>query len=176
MAEKEPKTPKDANPKTTQDVKDAPPKLKPGPNNPDEASAFVSEVKKATDQFAQIIHSHEPYKIQDAYSDYVLRYYKLLVQVENYFLDASTEAVLEFVDDMMCKCMRMETEREWENQALCKDPRVSSDTIPQPHTIMNKLEALPNFKKFEGGEQFAIAELFRNLQKCTMPPLKQPVT
>ena len=30
---------------------------------------------------------------------------------------------------------------------------------------MNKLEALPNFKKFEGGEQFAIANLFRNLQK-----------
>ena len=31
---------------------------------------------------------------------------------------------------------------------------------------MNKLEALPDFKKFEGGEQFAIAELFRNLQKA----------
>ena len=30
---------------------------------------------------------------------------------------------------------------------------------------MNKLEALPDFKKFEGGKQFAIAELFRNLQK-----------
>ena len=47
------------------------------------------------------------------------------------------------------------------NQALCKDPQVSSHTIPQPHTIMNKLEALPDFKKFEG-EQFMIAELFRN--------------
>ena len=42
---------------------------------------------------------------------------------------------------------------------------MSSNTIPQPHTIMNKLEALPNFKKFEGGEQFTIAELFRNFQK-----------
>ena len=30
---------------------------------------------------------------------------------------------------------------------------------------MNKLKALPNFKKFEGGEQFATAELFRNFQK-----------
>ena len=29
---------------------------------------------------------------------------------------------------------------------------------------MSKLE-VPDFKKFEGGEQFAIAELFRNLQK-----------
>ena len=103
--------------------------------------------------------------IEDAYSDYVLRYYELLVQVEDYFVDASTEAVLELIVDTTYKCMRMETEREWENQVLCKDPQVSSDTIPQPHTIMNKLEALPKFKKFEGGEQFAITELFRNLQK-----------
>ena len=61
MAEKEPKTPKDANPKPV-DVKVAPPKLKPGPNNRHEASAFVSKIKKATDQFAQTIHSYEPYK------------------------------------------------------------------------------------------------------------------
>ena len=164
MAEKEPKTPKDANPKPPH-VKDAPPKLKPGPNNPDKASTFVFELKKATDQFAQIIHSYEPNKIEDAYSDYVLRYYELLVQVEDYFVDASTEAVLELIVNTTYKCMRMETEREWENQVLCKDPQVSSDTIPQPHTIMNKLEALPKFKKFEGDEQFAITELFRNLQK-----------
>ena len=59
MAEKEPKIPKDANPKPPH-VKDAPPKLKPGPNNPDKASTFVFELKKATDQFAQIIHSYEP--------------------------------------------------------------------------------------------------------------------
>ena len=165
MAEKEPKTSKDANPKPA-DGKVAPPKLKPVPNNPDEASTFVFKIKKATDQFAQTIHSYEPYKIQDVHSDYVLRYYELLVQVEDYFVDTSTEAVLELVDDTTCKCMRMETEREWENQVLCKDPQVSSGTIPQPHTIMNKLEALPDFKKFEGGEQFAIVELFRNLQKA----------
>ena len=29
---------------------------------------------------------------------------------------------------------------------------------------MNRLEAMPNFKKFKGGEQFAISELFRHLQ------------
>ena len=121
MAEKEPKTAKNANPKLP-NVKDAPLKLKPGPNNPDVTSAFVSKIKKATDQFAQIIHSYEPYKIQDAYSDYVLRYYELLVQVEDYFLDASMKTVLELINNMTCKCMRMETEREQENQALCKDP------------------------------------------------------
>ena len=174
VAEKEPNT-KDAKPKLP-DVKDAQPKLKPGPNNPEEASEFVSEIKKATGQFTQIIHSYEPYKIQDMYSDYELRYYELLVQVEDYFLDASMETVLELVDDMTCKCMRMETERERENQALCKDPRVSSNAIPQPHTIMNKLEALPNFKKFEGGEQFQLSSYSETSRKCTMPPLKQPVT
>ena len=47
MAEKEPNT-KDAKLKLP-DVKDAQPKLKPGPNNPEEASKFVSEIKKATD-------------------------------------------------------------------------------------------------------------------------------
>ena len=69
MAEKEPKTPNDTNPKPP-NVKDAPLKLKPGPSNPNEASVFVSEIKKATDQFAQIIHFYEPYKIQDVYSMY----------------------------------------------------------------------------------------------------------
>ena len=120
MAEKEPNT-KEAKPKLP-NVKDTQPKLKPGPHNPEQASEFVSKIKEATDQFTQIIHSYEPYKIQDVYSDYVLRYYELLVQVEDYFLDASTETVLELVNNMMCKYMRMVTERAQENQALCKDP------------------------------------------------------
>ena len=77
MTNKEPNT-KDAKPKLP-DVKDAQRKLNPGTNNPEEASEFLSKIKKATDQFAQIIHSYEPYKIQDMYSDYVLRYYELLV-------------------------------------------------------------------------------------------------
>ena len=34
----------------------------------------------------------------------------------------------------------------------------------QVHHVPNHLEALPGFKKFEGGEQFAISELFRSLQ------------
>ena len=100
MAEKEPNT-KDAKPKLP-DVKDAPLKLKPGLDNPEEASEFVSKIKKATDRFAQVIHSFEPYKIWDAHSDYVLRYYELLVQVEDSFSDASTETVLELIDDMAC--------------------------------------------------------------------------
>ena len=37
--------------------------------------------------------------------------------------------------------------------------------IMQPHPVMNWLEALPGFRKFEVGEQFTIAKLFRHLQR-----------
>ena len=36
----------------------------------------------------------------------------------------------------------------------------------QAHHVLNHLEALPGFKKFEGSEQFAISELFRHLQSA----------
>ena len=54
----------------------------------------------------------------------------------------------------------METEHDKQDQKLCPDPRTSSDNILTGHQAMNKLEALPNFKKFENGEEFAITELF----------------
>ena len=63
---------------------------------------------------------------------------------------------------MMC----MQTEQEHRNQELCKDPHISMDNIMQSHHVMNCLEALPGFKKFEGGEQFAISELFCHLQRA----------
>ena len=56
---------------------------------------------------------------------------------------------------MLC----METEREKQDQALCPDPRVSKDNILTGHQSLNHLEALPNFKTFEGGEEYAITEL-----------------
>ena len=62
--------------------------------------------------------------------------------------------------------MRVDTEWERKEQELCKDPRISTNNIMQPHTVMNRLEALPGFKKFKGGEQFAIAELLRHLQRA----------
>ena len=40
------------------------------------------------------------------------------------------------------------------------------DNIIQVHHLLNHLETLPGFKKFEGGEQFAISELFRHLQSA----------
>ena len=124
----------------------------------------MQQLNEASDKFANTIHQYEPYSIQDAYSDFVGRYYELLSKIEDYFLDASPMVVLELVDDTTCKIMCVETEHKRKEQELCRDPRVSTDNIMQPHKVMNRLEAMPNFKKFEGGEHFAISELFRHLQ------------
>ena len=62
-------------------------KKKPRPNNPEEAEEFVKQVKIAVDKFTEVIHSYEPYKIEDAYTDFVTRYYDLLAEIKNYFKD-----------------------------------------------------------------------------------------
>ena len=127
-------------------------KKKPSPNNLEEASQFVDEINKAANQFAWTIHQYEPYSIQDTYSDFVGTYFEKLCQIDDYFKDASIQSVLDLVDDTTCKVMRVDTEHERREQELFKDPRISTDNIMQPHTVMNRLEALPGFKKFEGGE------------------------
>ena len=53
----------------------------------------------------------------------------------------------------------MKTECDKQDQKCFPDPRTSSNNILTGHQAMNKLEALPNFKKFENGEEFAIIEL-----------------
>ena len=135
-------------------------KKKPGPNHPEEAEEFVKQINK----FMETIHSSKPYKIEDTYTDFVTRYYDLLCEVEDYFKNASIQGVLDIVDDTMCKMLRMETEHDKQDQKLCKDPRVSSGNILTRHQALNKLEVLPNFKKFENDQEFAITELFRCLQ------------
>ena len=87
-------------------------KKKPGPNNLEEASKFVEQINEVVDKFAKTINQYEPYSIQDAYSDFVGRYYELLSKMGDYFVDASPMAVLELVDDTMCKIMCVETEHE----------------------------------------------------------------
>ena len=139
-------------------------KKKPGPNNPEEATRFVQEVDKAVQKFTAIVHQYEPYSIQNAYSDFIERYYDLLCDVEDYYKDASISDVLELINDTTCKILCTETEKERTDQQLCKDPRISSDNIMRVDHILNHLEALPGFKKFEGSEQFAISELFTSLQ------------
>ena len=64
-------------------------KKKPGPNNPEEAIIFVQEVDKAVQKFMDTVHQYKPYSIQNAYSDFIERYYDLLCDVEDYYKDAS---------------------------------------------------------------------------------------
>ena len=133
-------------------------KKNPGPNNPKEASKFIEEVNKAVDHFTTTIHQYKPYLINT--------YYQLLCNIEDYFKDASSTQVLDLIDETTCKMMHMQTERECRDQELCKDPYISMDNIMQSHHVMNHLEALPGFKKFEGSEQFAISELHHPLQRA----------
>ena len=139
-------------------------KKKPDPNNPEETTKFVQEVKKAVQKFMDTVHQYEPYSIQNAYSDFIKRYYNLLCEVEGYYKDVFIPNVLELIDDTTCKILHVEAEKERTDQQLCKDPRISTDNIMWVDHILNHLEALPGFKKFEGGEQFAISELFTSLQ------------
>ena len=141
-------------------------KKKPGLNNPEETSKFMEEVTKAVDHFTTTIHQYEPYSVQTACKDFINMYYKLLCNIEEYFKDASTKQVLELIDDTTCKMMRMQTERECEDQELCKALHISMDNIMQSHHVMNCLESLPGFIKFEGSVQFAICELFHHLQRA----------
>ena len=141
-------------------------KKKPGPNNPEEASKFMEEVSKAVDHFMTTIHQYKPYSVQSAYKDFINTCYRLLCDIEDYFKDTSTKQVLEFINNTTCKMMHMQTERECEDQELRKDPRARTNNIMQSHHVMNHLEALPGFKKFEGSEQFAISELFHHLQRA----------
>ena len=57
-------------------------KKKPGPNNPEEATKFVQEVDKTVQKFMDTVHQYEPYSIQNAYSDFIERYYNLLCELK----------------------------------------------------------------------------------------------
>ena len=80
-------------------------KKKPDPNNPEEATRFVQEVDKAVQKFTDTVHQYEPYSIQNAYSDFIQRYFDLLCDVQDYYKDASIATVLELIDDTTCKIL-----------------------------------------------------------------------
>ena len=97
---------------------------------------------KAVQKFTDTVHQYEPYSIQNAYSDFIEKYYE----------DASICDILELINDTACKILCVETEKERTDQQLCKDPRISTDNIMWVDHVLNHLEALPGFKKFEGSE------------------------
>ena len=80
-------------------------------------------------KFTDTVHHNKPYSIQNAYSDFIERYYNLLCEVEDYYKDASVSNVLELIDDTTCKILHIETEKERIDQRLCKDPRMNTDNI-----------------------------------------------
>ena len=102
---------------------------KPGPNNPDQVEKFITAVTQAVDCFSDQIHSYEPYSIQDAYSDLVDDYFKLLCAIEDYFRDASRETILSLIDDTTWMILRVVLAKDDEAHQKCPDPRSSTDNI-----------------------------------------------
>ena len=88
------------------------------------------------------------------------------MHIQTSLKDASISDVLELINDNTCKILCIETEKERTDQQLCKEPRISTDNIMWADHVLNGLEALPGFKKFEGSERSAISELFSSLQSA----------
>ena len=99
-------------------------KRKPGPNNPEEARKFVEAVEQAMTSFAKAIEKNDPDAVENAYADFVGKYYELLSNVEDYYTDASIEGVSNIREDKQCKILLQPSIREAEEQKLCPDPRV----------------------------------------------------
>ena len=53
--------------------------------------------------FAKVIEKNYPDAVENAYADFVGEYYELLSNVEDYYIDASTEGVLDIIEDRQCK-------------------------------------------------------------------------
>ena len=146
------------------DTKGSKPKLKPGPNNPEQAGEFATKLTTAVDLFKTRIHSYDRYEMEKVYPVFVDTYLKLLSQVEDYYGNAKASIVLDTVPDKMAKMLRMETAWEKEKQVKCPDPCTSTDTIPSRHQMLNKLATLPNFKTIKSGHKMSIVQLFMALQ------------
>ena len=146
------------------DTKGSKPKLKPGPNNPEQAGEFATKLTKAVDLFETRIHLYDRYEMKKAYPEFVNTYLKLLSEVEDYYSNTKASIVLDTVLDKMAKMLGMETAQEKEEQVKCPDPCTSADTIPSGHQMLNKLAALPNFKMIKSGHKMSIVQLFTALQ------------
>ena len=97
-------------------------KKKPGPYNSEEASRFAKAVKQAVASFAKAIEKNDPDAVENVYADFVGEYYELLSHVEDYYIHASTESVLDIIEDKQCKIFLQPSIHEAEEQKLCPDP------------------------------------------------------
>ena len=94
--------------------KDTKPKLKPGPNNPQQAGAFSTQLKDSVDLFESKFHTYDRYETEKAYPEIVAIYHKLLSEVEDYYKHANLSVVLDIIPEKMAKMLRVET--AWEKE------------------------------------------------------------
>ena len=72
-------------------------KLKPGPNNPEQAGKLTTKLKTAVDLFESHIHTYDRYETKKAYREFVETYLKLLSMVEEYYSFAKASIVLDII-------------------------------------------------------------------------------
>ena len=96
--------------------KDTKPNMKPGPNNPEQAEAFSTQLKDTVDLFEIRIHTYDRYETEKAYPEFVATYHKLLSKVEDYYKHTIPSVVLDIIHDKIAKMLRVETAQEKKEQ------------------------------------------------------------
>ena len=74
-------------------------------NNPQEAEAFVKEVKKLMKFFMEDIREFNQYKQEEAYQTFIYDYTKLVKKLDQYFEPADPEVVIDLIDNKMCSLL-----------------------------------------------------------------------
>ena len=151
-------------------TKSAKPKImdkpKPGPNNPDKAGQFVTDLNTALDLFQNCIHSYNPFDVENTYPDFISTYHKLLSGVEDYYSHADKETVLTTIKDVQCKLIQVDTAKDQEACKKCPDPHTSKDNIITGDAMVNKLSDLPNFSSIKAHHKTKLCNLFETLQRA----------
>ena len=117
-------------------------KPKPGPNYPNKAGQFVTDLNTALDLSQNHIHSYNPFNVENAYPDFISTYHKLLSRMEDYYSHADKETLLKIIKDVQCKLIRVNTAKDQEDCKKCPDP-ITGDAM------VNKLRDLPNFSSIK---------------------------
>ena len=93
----------------------------------------------------------------------IAEYHHALCGIED-FKNADKTLVLQLIDDISCKMLRMVTVKDAEDREKCPDPRVSTENIMTSNHALNRLAALPNFEAIGGDDKEAVCDLFDSLQ------------
>ena len=135
------------------------PTFKTAHNNPEEAAKFVANITILVEDFMIDINGYDRYKQEDAYPEFVRKYVKELKTLDDYFKDASTETILDIIDDKLCNCIRKPP----------PDPkaikiRTSKENIPSGHHTLQQLTHQQPSPVLDDAGQAAVVQLFADLQ------------